>query len=511
MTGLRSSREPSDTIAGRHAGAVAPVFMVEQRPRRLRAALVTVVALAALWLIVRGTLAAYLATTSPELALRLAPDNAEALLNLADRKLAALASARQAQHKAKDASGAGAESTGRGSFANPALGRIFAKRLDANGDSAQPPAAQPEALASGDSQATAAELAEINSLAETALAAAPMSARALSIMGQVAAEAGDAQRAEALMSEAVGLSRHDATALNAMFLYRLAAKDYEGAIRHADALLRTRPSLHELVVPLLTRMIESGEGSAVLVKHLAARPVWRGLFLDTMVLSITDARTPLSLMIALKDTQAPPDDREVAHYERFLISKNLHELAYYTWLQFLPPERLAGARLVYNGDFSAAPSGNPFDWTIAAGTGVNVEIAARPDAGENGLNPALRIEFGTGRVQMGKVTQILMLAPGPQVLRYTYRGEVTARRGLKWVIACTQGTMPPLAESPMFIGQQRSWRTLEVPFTVPDQGCRSQVLQLVHDARSASEEFVSGVMWYDDVEVVRAQETPQSR
>lgn len=501
--------ETAEADAARYAHVAERDGVSGRRPRVLRVALVAMLGLAATWLIVRGTLVAYLATAAPELALRLAPNNAEALLNLAERKIGAIASARQARLQAKERP-AGMEG-GRGSFSSPALARIFAKRLDATEESAPSAAPEPEARAGEDQAQTAAELATIRSLAEAALAAEPMSARALAIMGQVAAEGGDAQRAEELMSKAVKLSRHEVSALHAMFVYRLAAKDYEGAIQHADALLRTRYSLHELVVPQLTRMLEAGEGSAPLVKHLAARPVWRGLFFDTMVLYITDARTPLSLMIALKDSAGPPDEPEVAHYERFLISKSLHELAYYTWLQFLPPERLAGARLIYNGDFTAAPTGNPFDWTITAGTGVNVEIAPRPDADSGAANPALRVEFGSGRVQMGKVVQIVMLAPGPQILRYKYRGEMTARRGLKWTLSCAQGTPALLAESPMFIGQQRAWREIEVPFTVPDQGCRSQTLQLVHDARSASEEFVSGVVWYDDVEVVRAPETTESR
>ena len=63
-----------------------------------------------------------------------------------------------------------------------------------------------------------------------------------------------------------------------------------------------------------------------------------------------------------------------------------------------------------------------------------------------------------------------------------------------------------IAESRMLLGNHPDWTDFELTFKVPDSNCRAQFLLLYFDARSASEKLVSGSMWFDDLQILRAAE-----
>jgi hypothetical protein len=63
----------------------------------------------------------------------------------------------------------------------------------------------------------------------------------------------------------------------------------------------------------------------------------------------------------------------------------------------------------------------------------------------------------------------------------------------------------------MMLGIAPIWTAFSVKLTVPDTGCPAQELRLVLAARSASEQLVSGTIWYDDLRrIERVKESPQS-
>jgi hypothetical protein len=52
----------------------------------------------------------------------------------------------------------------------------------------------------------------------------------------------------------------------------------------------------------------------------------------------------------------------------------------------------------------------------------------------------------------------------------------------------------------MFLGESGHWRIFMLEAEVPElQECRGQVLRLFHDSRSASEQFLSGEVWFRDL------------
>jgi hypothetical protein len=354
----------------------------------------------------------------------------------------------------------------------------------------------------GPSQPTAQRLKQLRDLAETALINEPLSSRSYRLLGQIADRQGFAEKAETLMRAAARADLHESASVHWMMWKSFERKDYPAAAYYADALLRSGrgAAINGAAMPILARMAEDPAAKQEIKKLLAANPSWRSWFLGALGPYIRDARTPLDLFLSLKDTRAPPTTEELNAYQWFLVRHKLHELAYYVWLQFLPPEKLEAAGFLFNGDFEARPSGSPFDWQAAAGVNVIVDFAPRL---ENPSDHALVVEFGPGLVEFPGVSQSIVLAPGAYLLRGSVNGEVLGRRGVDWGVSCVDGTS--LGQSEMIAGTFPIWRAFEFAFVVPETGCSTQLVQLKLDARSPSEQLVSGAIWFDELAISHSE------
>jgi hypothetical protein len=467
--------------------------------RRLRAVVLGLLSLVLVWQVIARTLVAYLAEAAPQTALRLSPNDAQALSNLADRVFTPRWSQKQKEkekQRAKanaDESGDAPADTGAPDETNGRLGAWASVALKVD------EANTPENGADLGSLSDEEIIERVRSWAEAAVVNDPFNARALRILGQLADEAGDKKRAAMLMEAATARSKHESLAVYWLLQNSLEQGDFAAVISHADVLLRTRPEFADQIVAALARMAERPGGAEPIKEILARNPPWRGQFFKTVARGITDARTPLDLLLSLRDAENPPSVAELKPYIDFLIGHRFYELAHYTWLQFLPLDQLSSTGLIFNNRFQLTPSGLPFDWVIRPGAGVTADITARPD--QKGAR-ALLVEFGLGRVDFPGVAQLMMLPPGRYQLSGKHKGQITGRRGLKWRVTCA-GSTAPIAESPMLIGQVPDWKVYEFPITVPAADCPAQVLRLELDARSASERLVSGSMWFDELRLTR--------
>ena len=448
------------------------------------------------WLVLSHSLVAYLAEVSPQTALSLRSNGPRALVNIADYKLNL-----ERPTKEQDAP-LGPLPNGDAADRIPSFARYAKKMADA--DTPQTEGEHTQALDLSErlpSNATDPNLrTEVRALVEAALNRDPMNARALRILGQVADAANDEAVASKFMQAAARRSLRESGAVFWLMRESFERKDYAGAVQYADVLLRTRPEAVEQAVPTLARIAEDRDNNGELNKLLATNPPWRAQFLSALLRHITDARTPLGLLVSIKDSATPPTAAELRSYLDLLIQKNFHELAYYVWLHFLSQEQLANTGSIFNGGFENRPSGLPFDWVVTQGQGVTIDFAQRDDASGR----ALLVEFGQGRVDFRGVSQMLMLAPGTYRLKGQYRGRIIGRRGLEWRVHCA-GAKELLAKSDMVTGATPIWTEFAVTFTVPPAGCRAQLMRLWLDARSASEQLVTGSLWYDNLQIEQAQ------
>jgi hypothetical protein len=463
------------------------------RALHFRAVALVGLALILFWLVISRTFIAHLAAIAPSAALKLSPTNPTALLKLADNSL-------NLRSAPENAMTAGMMASDRAIHAN----------ADATVNTSGPIAGTnsepvgPSGLADRSQSSAAATEAgdQIRAWAELALLNDPLNARAFRILGLLADIGADEARAAMLMQAAAHRSIRESAAVYWLMRKSLDKLQYAPAIHYADVLLRTRRRFAMHVMPTLARMAENQEASSELKKLLVNNPPWRGQFFSILLSNISYARTPLDLLLSIKETPTPPTAEDIRLYLNFLIGHKFYDLAYYTWLQFLPREQLSSAGFLFNGSFEIASSEMPFDWVIAPGAGTTIDIAARPD--QEGR--ALFMEFGPGRVDFRGVTQLIMLSPGTYRLKGKYKGEIQGPRGLEWRVTCAGGRLTSIGKSPMVIGMTTAWKEFEFSFTVPDADCRAQHLGLELAARSASEQLISGSLWYDELRISRTSD-----
>lgn len=437
------------------------------------------------WLILSHSGAAYLAAATPHLALWLSSRQPEALVNLADDAL----------------NGAVATVPGGASYADQVPDRPNA--------SGAPDAAVADTDHLNDVFATvdvnrSVDLAQVRAEAKAAVLVEPLNARALRLLGQVAAAARDEARAARLMHAAADLSRHETIAAYWLMRNALRSKDYQSAISYADIMLRTRPELGPYLLPVLARLAEDKQANGLLRTALAANPPWRSRFFGILPKLVDDARTPLDLLLALRASATPPTVADLMAYLDFLVAHKFYSLAYYTWLQFLSADQLHSVGFLFNGDFATPLSGLPFDWQIAQGQGAEVAVVSRP--GRIGAH-SLQVSFLYGRADYRSVAELVMLPPGVYRFDGEYTGELIGPRGLKWRIVCADEANV-LGESGMIIGRSAKWQNIEFNFTVPGAGCRAQYVRLDLDARMPSERLVSGSLLFDGLRLSRMGQPP---
>jgi len=490
------------------------LMTTKTRPRlQLRTVILTICAALLTWLVVTRSLAAYLAEAAPQSALWLSPRQPEALLNVADRSLNATTAVSGRPDGATDQTPAQDNVDGAG---NADLSAVIGNESPEQSGGADKPASAANTPArfqylsrafAAVNQNPSVNISTLRAQAISALIKQPLNARALRILGQLAETANDDAEALKFMTAAAGLSLHETIAVYWLMHRSAVAGDYKTALYYADALMRTEPELATYAVPVLAHFADDKAASGAVTSLLAGDPPWRALFFRLLPASVTDARTPLNLLLALKRSPVPPTYEDISRYEELLISHKLYDLAYYTWLQFLPLDELRTAGFLFNGNFDVTPSGIPFDWVIQQGSGVAIDIVSRRD--KIGGH-ALEVDFLYGRVDYHSVAELVLLAPGTYQFDGQYSGKIIGPRGLKWRVVCANDSHTRIGESPMIIGMTPAWKDTNFTFTVPPTDCRAQYVQLDLDARTKSEQLVSGSVLFDELKIARVPTPPNS-
>ena len=446
--------------------------------RRIGRCLVfAILATGLLWAVVSHTLVAALARIEPELAQFLRANDPGVLETLADQLIDDL--------RRTPASSDGA----------PRFGFIG----DRSSFVTSPSSGAKEPTQGFETDAAARLKGDLQQWALAMLSQEPGNARALVLLGELKRDAGEGEAAAALLRASAHRSIREPVPQAWLIDDAIGRQDWPAAMRHADILMRMHKRSVAHLVPLLARLAETSETAPLVKDALQHAPPWRADFMSEVLSAVRDARTPLDLLLALKDTPTPPTLGEIRGYLTFLIQRKYYDLAYYAWLELLPPEQRASVGLLVNGSFERRPSGMPFDWSLPVAGTASVSIARRPDRPDA---RALVVNFGQGRVELGATTQLLRLPPGDYQVAGEAQGDVVGRRSVRWRIACLEDQLI-VGQSDMFIGEMVTWTSFSFSVRVPEKGCTAQRLSLDLDARSPTERLVSGTIWFDEMSIRR--------
>ncbi len=340
--------------------------------------------------------------------------------------------------------------------------------------------------------------------AQRALRSNPLDARALSLLGLIAERKSDRQSADALMRISGARTWRDRITQSWLFDRDVRRGDYEHALPHVDAILRTDPEFNTELLPVFAWFTANSRAFKALTDFLATSPPWRSWLLRELSGRLVDRSRLVQLYSALKETENPPTIDELRPYLTRLIKDGDFEQAYQMWRDTLPPALRANETYPYNRDFDAPMDELPFNWVLNTIPGADIQIVSSPDGGRK---RALRVQFSGARVDFANVKQLLLLPPG----NYTLGGRVKTQelqtsRGLWWHIFCADDVTKTLAQTELVSGTV-AWTDFKVDFQVPTKACKAQWLQLELPARIATEHKIEGQVWYQYLQIAPTQGT----
>lgn len=435
------------------------------------------------WLVITKSLPTALAPGNPKLAVWLDPSNPVGLLQQAEElssELINLVGKEQTDGSVRPSDPA-AESQ-EGSRDKGGTGRLEMLRPATDG---KQPAGEREAY-----------IRRIRSLAIRVIENDPLNAAAFRLLAEVT---DDVETSRNLMLEAMKRSRRESSALFWLLDESFTHEEYAEALSYADILLRTQPDLAPFVSRYLGEIFSDQNGRKSLLAVLAKSPELRRILLTALAQGKADL--PIEFMIDLKAAGSPPTTAELKLYLASLIANRSVSEAYQAWVKLSSHNPTEARKLLRNAGFNRKPSGLPFDWRTGRARNAVVEFVPRKGASKN--DRSLHIVFSAGRVSNLRVQQTLALPPGHYVFSGKVLGSITGNRGLRWQMHCHREGRVNLGQTDMLLGVFNAWQNFSVEFSVPEgPACDGQILRLLHDARSASEQFISGEAWFDDLQLV---------
>ncbi|TCP29369.1 hypothetical protein [Sphingomonas sp. BK235] len=208
-----------------------------------------------------------------------------------------------------------------------------------------------------------------------ALRADPLNASALRLLAYVTELLPDGQpSARRLMMLSERASRRDVLAQVWLIEDAVRRGDVEGALHHYDRALTVRPGMAGTLIPILVSATSTPEIRAALVPYLRADRAWTHPFLSVAVGKGQDLAAVADLFRRYGGARAVPTHSE---YETRLLARLVNEGDLATARSFAGTMGMsAAARALGFSAASTAPRFRPLTWTLYDGVDGAAELAA---------------------------------------------------------------------------------------------------------------------------------------
>lgn len=339
-------------------------------------------------------------------------------------------------------------------------------------------------------------LDQLRSVARRMMSVNPGDGRLYSVQALVEWKNGDLPAAQQAFASALELAPTERQALQWMIGY---AADEDGEVPTVDlidALFRRWPDMIPVYADRLSEILSKPEQRRLLMQHLERAPPWRGALISSLSKSPDGALFAADLLWGVAQGKGGQYAGEINQVLNALLAAGRYDEAYRTFLVTLDGERETLLGNVYNGLFSAIPSGAPFDWSVKRQPGLALSIAE-----EGTLARGLSLEFLDIPVRDPGVRQYLVLSPG----RYQLSMKVSAKgavlpKTLFWSIACFKPgkilAMLPVSEGTYPL------KEVTADLEVPVDACGLQVLRLGTRTMTGSwNDRYSGRLHFDEIRI----------
>ncbi|RYD68444.1 MAG: hypothetical protein EOP58_00505 [Sphingomonadales bacterium] len=228
---------------------------------------------------------------------------------------------------------------------------------------------------------------------------------ALRTLGMLADADGDRAKAHRILTRAEKLSRRDVPTQLWLIEYFSQADDVAQTLRHYDLALRTSTGSRDILLPVLTSAASDPTLAAALRTLVAQRPPWWPDYVN-MLVSNGPVEGAAAVLHGLFDPRDVSERNYLAILLNRLSVASRNDLAWQLYADAKTRGgRKLDPGLIRNGGFEALDELPPFDWTLLEESDIAATRGPRPDGQGNALYlSAARDKAGMVATQMLRLT-----------------------------------------------------------------------------------------------------------